>query len=59
MKSITLKEVCNIAGVTPETYRRWLKENLPGIPLPYTPKGKHLRFYEDEVIAWIKGQREK
>ena len=53
MKIVSVKQLCEIMDVTEHTVYKWRKEGVPALIQ------KPLRFDLEEVIDWLKYEREK
>jgi len=54
IKFLTIEEVAEMLQVTRTTIYNLKKKGLPFIKL-----GKNIRFEQDEVVEWIKGNRQQ
>ena len=52
-RMLTVKQLAEMLAVSPNTvYDKWREWGLPGYKI-----GKHLRFREGEVLAWVDEHR--
>lgn len=47
-RHMSVREVADLYGVTTHTIYNWLKD-VPGFPQPFTPTGKAMRFFREEI----------
>lgn len=51
MKLLTVRDVAEILNVSPKTVYYWCYLNM----IPHLKVGGSVRFYYEEVVAWLKG----